>query len=102
MVARTEEPLAAHVHVGAVLVPAVAGPAACGLDDVLRVVDGAERDLVVEYGRRLAKPPRLSPSLRPLAVLAGLGAVALAEGGLSLLAGPKSALTALWIGMTGR
>ena len=71
-------------------------------DLAANISDGAEHDLVVEYGRRLAKPPRLSPSLRPLAVLAGLGAVALAEGGLSLLAGPKSALTALRIGMTGR
>lgn len=64
--------------------------------------DGAEHDLVVEYGRRLGAPPRLSASLRPLAVLAGLGASALADGGRPLLSGPRSALAALRIGMTGR
>jgi phytoene synthase len=71
-------------------------------DLAANISDGAERDLVVEYGRRLGQPPRLSPSLRPLAVLAGLGAGALADGGRPLLAGPMSALTALRIGMTGR
>lgn len=64
--------------------------------------DGAERDLAVEYGRGLGNPPRVSASLRPLAVLAGLGASALADGGRPLLAGPGSLLTALRIGMTGR
>lgn len=64
--------------------------------------DGAERDLVVEYGRRLGPPPRLSASLRPLAVLAGLGASALAAGGGAILSGPRSVLAALRIGMTGR
>lgn len=66
------------------------------------ISDGAERRLAVEYGLRLGKPPRLSASLRPLAVLAGLGASALAHGGRPLLAGPGSLLAALRIGMTGR
>lgn len=63
--------------------------------------DGAERELVVDYGRSLA-PPSLSATLRPLAVLAGLGASALAKGGRPLLQGPGSTLLALRIGMTGR
>ena len=45
MVARAEEPLTADVHVGVVLMPAVAGAAARGIDDVLGVVHRAERDL---------------------------------------------------------
>jgi phytoene synthase len=64
--------------------------------------DGAEREMVVEAGRRLGAPPRLSGSLRPLAVLAGLGAAALARGGGDLLTGPVSAFHALRIGLTGR
>lgn len=71
-------------------------------DLAANISDGAERDLAVEYGRRLGGPPRLSASLRPLAVLAGLGAAALAAGGRPLLAGPRSALLALRTGMTGR
>lgn len=71
-------------------------------DLAANISDGAERQLVVDYGRRLTLPPRLSSSLRPLAVLAGLGVAALADGGRPLLAGPKSAITALRIGMTGR
>lgn len=63
---------------------------------------GAERERVVAYGRDLPPPPRLSASLRPLAVLAGLGAAALADGGRPLLTGPRSALRALRIGFTGR
>lgn len=63
---------------------------------------GAERDLVIEYGRTLPPPPRLPASLRPLAVLAALGAAAIERGGGPLLAGPRSAFTALRIGMTGR
>lgn len=60
-----------------------------------------ERALVVEHGRGLAPPP-LPPSLRPLAVLAGLGALALRKGGAPLLSGPGSALLALRIGLAGR
>jgi phytoene synthase len=63
--------------------------------------DGRERELTVEYGRSLGSPPRLSASLRPLAVLAGLGAAALARGGGELL-GPSGMLLALRIGLTGR
>lgn len=64
--------------------------------------DGVERRLVVEVGRSLGAPPRLSASLRPLAVLAGLGAAALARGGGALLAGPAGMFLALRIGLTGR
>lgn len=71
-------------------------------DLAANISDGAERALAVEYGRRLGSPPRLSASLRPLAVLAGLGASALAGGGRPLLSGPGSLLAALRIGMTGR
>ena len=63
---------------------------------------GAERRLAVDYGRSLDPPPRLPASLRPLAVLAALGAAALARGGGELLAGPRSALLALRTGLTGR
>ena len=71
-------------------------------DLAANISDGAERELVVEYGRRLGCPPRLSASLRPLAVLAALGAAALGRGGGELLAGPGSALLALRTGLTGR
>ena len=64
--------------------------------------DGAERALVVSYGQSLDPPPRLSASLRPLAVLASLGAAALARGGGDLLGGPASAFHALRVGLTGR
>ena len=71
-------------------------------DLAANVSDGAERDVVIEYGRTLAVPPRLSASLRPLAVLSALGAAALEKGSGALLSGPRSALTALRIGLTGR
>lgn len=63
--------------------------------------DVKERALVVERGRDLM-PPALPASLRPLAVLAGLGVAALRKGGAPLLSGPGSALLALRIGLTGR
>ena len=63
--------------------------------------DGEERAVAVEYGRSL-EPPRLSASLRPLAVLAGLGTAALKKGGAPLLSGPGSTFLALRIGFTGR
>jgi phytoene synthase len=63
---------------------------------------GAERELAVDLGRRLGPPPRLAASLRPLAVLAALGAAALARGGGDLLIGPRSTLLALRIGLLGR
>lgn len=63
---------------------------------------GAERQLAVDLGRALGPPPRLPRSLRPLAVLAALGAAALARGGGDLLAGPRSTFLALRIGLTGR
>lgn len=71
-------------------------------DLAANISDGAERELVIEYGGKLGSPPRLSASLRPLAIMAGLGASALADGGRPLLAGPGSLLAALRIGMTGR
>ena len=63
---------------------------------------GAERQLAVDYGRRLGALLSLPPSLRPLAVLAALGAAALARGGGDLLVGPRSTLLALRTGLTGR
>jgi phytoene synthase len=63
--------------------------------------DDAERALVVAEGRALT-PPKLPRPLRPLAVLAGLGARALRLGGEPLLGGPGAMLLALRIGLTGR
>lgn len=60
-----------------------------------------ERMMVVRQALDPA-PPTLSTSLRPLAVLAGLGARALRKGGIPLLGGPGSALLALRIGLIGR
>jgi len=71
-------------------------------DLAANISDGAERRLAVDYGRGLGAPPRLSASLRPLAVLAALGAAALARGGGDLLAGPRSMLLALRTGLSGR
>ena len=70
-------------------------------DLAANISDGEERALVVDYGRPIVPPP-LSASLRPLAVLAGLGAAALDKGGAPLLGGPRSALLALRIGLAGR
>lgn len=70
-------------------------------DLAANVSDDAERTLVVDYGRALVPPP-LSGSLRPLAVLAGLGARALRRGGGPLLSGPGSTILALRIGLAGR
>jgi phytoene synthase len=70
-------------------------------DLAANISDEAERALVVEHAGNLVRPP-LSASLRPLAVLAGLGARALRLGGAPLLSGPGSALLALRIGLTGR
>lgn len=71
-------------------------------DLAANISDGAERRLVVQYGRSLPPAPRLSASLRPLAVLAGLGEAALAQNGAPLLQGPRSLLLALRIGLAGR
>lgn len=62
----------------------------------------AERRLAVDGGRALGPPPRLPTPLRPLAVLAALGAAALRRGGGDVIAGPRSALLALRAGLTGR
>ncbi|HEY6815355.1 MAG TPA: hypothetical protein VI168_07440 [Croceibacterium sp.] len=93
----------AHEHgVAAESDAAAAGRIWALADLAANISAGAERDLVVDYGRSLGAPPRLSASLRPLAVLAALGAAALARGGGDLLAGPRSMLLALRIGLAGR
>ncbi len=71
-------------------------------DLAAHISDGAERRTVVEYGLGRLPPPRLSASLRPLAVLAGLGASALERGGAPLLEGPRAMFRALRIGLSGR
>jgi phytoene synthase len=94
--------LAAELGVEAVDDAAAAARIWALADLAANLSDGRERELAVEYGRSLGSPPRLSSSLRPLAVLAGLGAAALARGGGDLLAGPSGMLLALRIGLTGR
>jgi phytoene synthase len=64
--------------------------------------DAGERQLVLDQARKLPSAPVLPRALRALAVLAGLGATALENGGAPLLAGPRSALLALRIGLAGR
>jgi phytoene synthase len=71
-------------------------------DLAAHVSAGTERALAVDVGRRLGAPPLLPRSLRPLAVLAALGAAALSRGGGDLLAGPGRTLLALRVGLTGR
>ncbi|BBC73064.1 conserved hypothetical protein [Altererythrobacter sp. B11] len=71
-------------------------------DLAANLTDGEERALVVDYGRSRPAAPRLSASLRPLAVLAGLGTLALQRSGAPLLHGPRSLAIALRIGFTGR
>lgn len=71
-------------------------------DLAANVASAEERDLIIRLGRTLPPTVRLPASLRPLAVLAGLGARALQRGGAPLLDGPGSALVALRIGLTGR
>jgi phytoene synthase len=70
-------------------------------DLAANVSEGLERELVVEQ-HRPRPAARLPASLRPLAVLAGLGARALRQGGAPLLDVPGSALLALRIGLFGR
>ncbi|HEU4650983.1 MAG TPA: hypothetical protein VFS49_06170 [Croceibacterium sp.] len=70
-------------------------------DLAANLADGAERERVVEHARGLAPPPRLPAALRPLAVLAGLGAAALARGGGRLVGSPASAFHALRFGLIG-
>ena len=62
----------------------------------------AERDAVLALARSAGSPPRLPRGLRPLAILAGLGARALERGGGPLLEGRASAVAALRIGLAGR
>jgi phytoene synthase len=94
--------LASELGVDATSEAAAAGRMWALADLAANLSAGAERQLAVDYRARLVQPARLSPSLRPLAVLAALGAAALARGGGELLAGPRSALLALRTGLTGR
>ena len=64
--------------------------------------DPAERDAVLAQARAAGAAPRLPRALRPLAVLAGLGARAVRRGGGPLLAGRGAAAAALRIGLVGR
>jgi phytoene synthase len=66
------------------------------------MADGAERRDWCQRARGLARPPRLPPELRPLAVQAALGAASLARGGGPLLSGPGSVFLALRTGLAGR
>lgn len=61
-----------------------------------------ERQMVLEFARSQRAPRKLVRSLRSLAVLAGLGQLALDRGGLPLLDGPRSIFLALRIGLSGR
>jgi phytoene synthase len=70
-------------------------------DLAAHVSDSAERAGVVGYRTDLSVP-RLPRSLRPLAILAGLGAAALRKSGAPLLSGRASALLVLRIGLVGR
>jgi len=94
--------VAEELGVGAVDDAAEAARIWAFADLAANLSEGAERALVIEYGRGLGPPPRLSASLRPLAVLAALGAAALARGGGDLLAGPGSLFLALRTGLRGR
>jgi phytoene synthase len=71
-------------------------------DLAAHLADGAEKELVIAYGITRLPSPQLPASLRPLAVLAGLGARALGQGGAPLLTGPRSTFLALRIGLAGR
>lgn len=71
-------------------------------DLAAHISDGAEKRTVIEYGLGRLPPPRLPASLRPLAILAGLGAVSLERGGAPLLDGPLAMFRALRIGLSGR
>ena len=71
-------------------------------DLAANLCSGPEKQLVINYGRTLSAPGRLSASLRPLAVLARLAERALAQGGTPLLDGPRAAVLALRTGLTGQ
>jgi len=62
----------------------------------------AEREAVLALAAGEPPLPRLPRALRGLAVLAGLGERALAQGGAPLLTGRGSAIAALRIGFAGR
>lgn len=81
---------------------ALAGQVWALADLAAHLADPDERALAVARGRALGRPPRLPRKLRPLAVLAALGASALAKGGVPLLDGPRGALTVLRVASFGR
>ena len=81
----------------------VAGARLWALGDLAaNLSDPGERAAVIEAAAPLAPGPPLPRSLRPLAVLAGLGRRSLRRGGAPLLDGPGAALTAIRLGITGR
>jgi phytoene synthase len=89
------------------VVHARAGAADCArlwalTDLAAHVADEGERRLLLARAARLPAPGPLPAELRPLAVLARLGAASLARGGGPLLAGPRSLFLALRTGLTGR
>ena len=71
-------------------------------DLIANLSDPQERALALALARDNGRPPTLSRSLRPLAVLAGLGWRAVEAGGGPLLTGRGAALTALRVGLLGR
>jgi phytoene synthase len=93
--------LAGELDVEAVAEAEQAAQAWALADLAANLSDGEERALVADQGRGVVPPP-LPRALRPLAVLAGLGARSLRRGGGPLLDGPGSALLALRIGLIGR
>jgi phytoene synthase len=71
-------------------------------DAVSHVSKGEERDTLLELGRNLPAPSRLSGPFRGVAVLGALGTRALAAGGIPLMSGRGAALAALRAGLLGR
>ena len=72
-------------------------------DLALNLRGGEDGAVAIEYAQRQVwRKPRLPRTLRPLAVLHGLAARALARGSTDLLDGPGASLAALRIGLSGR
>lgn len=71
-------------------------------DLVANMSDPQERATALALAQEGGRPPKLPRSLRPLAVLAGLGWRAVQAGGGPLLVGRGAALTAFRVGLLGR
>lgn len=71
-------------------------------DLAANISDAQERADALALARDGGAPPALPRSLRPLAVLAGLGWRAVQSGGGPLLAGRSAALAAFRLGLVGR